>query len=368
MEPFNASLPMWKLTDRMAMYMNKRFQAIIQKQEIAIPFPREWSIPLLMDCNLAVDVVARAFGNRVSTGWDAHDYVGQLSPRNTGQNPAVEANLRKEFPPIHEKLREYNTPLLVTDKNGNALTWYLPGAVSRSRQDLMWSALKLLEPELKVKHTDQWRTAAENYRDPRESELKPGTVSMSPAWFEQGHDTEKYALKVSRPLVAEDSAAGRWLGAMMESSALIGGILSLVHPDLYHAGRDLILHLDQNPGSVDRPDRLRDILLAWTAPFQGLSVISNRVTPAHRDINAARESMDVLVALGKYRNGTLNLPGIGVALQYNPGTVAVLAARLLLHSAECDGERACVAYYMREKVQQRLGIAQPGWFCPEKID
>ncbi|KIM35995.1 hypothetical protein M413DRAFT_78802, partial [Hebeloma cylindrosporum] len=285
-----------------------------------------------------------------------------------GQNMAVEGHLRKQFPPVYDEPREYNIPILVTDRSGNALAWYLPRALSSSRQDTMWQALRELEPELIIKqHSTQWRAGPQNYRNPKDTELKPGTVNMSPAWFEQGHDTEKFSLKVSQPLVPQDGPASRWLAATMESSALIGGILSIVHPELYRTGRDLILQLDQNPDVVDRPIRLRQVLRLWTAPFQGLSVISNRVTPVHRDTNGAKESMDILVALGRYQQGTLKLPGIGLELRYDPGTVAVLAGRILAHSAECDGERACVAYYMREKVQQCLGMSCPGWFRPDKI-
>jgi len=77
--------------------------------------------------------------------------------------------------------------------------------------------------------------------------------------------------------------------------------------------------------------------------------------------------MDILVALGMYQEGTLELPGINVQLQYDPGTVVGIAGRVIAHSAKCNGDRACIAYYMREKVHHRLGVASPGWFQPEKI-
>jgi hypothetical protein len=151
---------------------------------------------------------------------------------------------------------------------------------------------------------------------------------------------------------------------MVESSALIGGILSIVHPKLYEAGKEAIVYLDEHPDMADRPERLRQLLQLWSAPFHGLSVISNRVTPVHRDSNGGKKWMDILVALGDYTEGFLELPGVGIRFEYLPGTVVAISGRVIAHSAECDGDRACIAYYMREKVQARLGLSQPDWFQP----
>lgn len=245
----------------------------------------------------------------------------------------------------------------------------------------MWDELKKLEPELKINTTSKnWRIGAKYYRSSPCQSIKAGTTSVSPAWFEQGHDvsnlvgeckyivtekkTDKYPLKVSKPLVPSDSPARRWLAAMLESSALIGGILSLVQPQLYEAGCNALLHLSQNPDEVDRPDTLLEVLQLWTAPFHGLSVISNRVTPIHRDSYGGKEWMDILVALGSYREGRLDLPTLGMWFRYDPGTIVALAGRVIAHSAECDGDRACIAYYMREKVHKRIGLPTPGWYAP----
>jgi len=51
-------------------------------------------------------------------------------------------------------------------------------------------------------------------------------------------------------LVPAEGLASHQLAVMMESSALIGGILSIVQPELYEAGRDALLLLYQNPKVV----------------------------------------------------------------------------------------------------------------------
>jgi len=97
----------------------------------------------------------------------------------------------------------------------------------------------------------------------------------------------------------------------------------------------------------------------WSTPFNGVSVISNRSTPLHRDCNSRKEWMDMLVALGMYNLGNLTVPGVGIEFVYNPGTVVGILGKVLQHGAECDGERACLAFYMRDKVQERLGLRVP---------
>ena len=53
----------------------------------------------------------------------------------------------------------------------------------------MFADLKMLERALKLdlKPSSNWRTTPETYR-PVEGGLKAGTMSISPAWFEQGHE------------------------------------------------------------------------------------------------------------------------------------------------------------------------------------
>lgn len=53
----------------------------------------------------------------------------------------------------------------------------------------IWESLKILEPSLKIQPSSKnWRISPLHYKKRTADMLKPGTVSMSPAWFEQGHD------------------------------------------------------------------------------------------------------------------------------------------------------------------------------------
>lgn len=100
----------------------------------------------------------------------------------------------------------------------------------------------------------------------------------------------------------------------------------------------------------------------WYSLFNGVQVISNRKTPVHRDSGTSSSWMDLLVTVGPYTTATFALPGVGVKLQYGSGTVIGVCGRLLRHGVEdVDGERICVAYYMKTNVQARLQVPPAGW-------
>jgi hypothetical protein len=71
--------------------------------------------------------------NLEKTIWSAPEYASNLTPKCTGQNEKVEANLLKKFPPIHNPTQYEFTPHIVTDVNGKGLEWYLPGILTEAR-------------------------------------------------------------------------------------------------------------------------------------------------------------------------------------------------------------------------------------------
>lgn len=58
----------------------------------------------------------------------------------------------------------------------------------------------------------------------------------------------------------------------------------------------------------------------------------------------------------------LELPGLGIRLVYDPRAVVGILGKVLSHGVgEVDGERACLAYYMRDGVHERLGMPPGSW-------
>ena len=151
---------------------------------------------------------------------------------------------------------------------------------------------------------------------------------------------------------------------MQESNALLGALLNVMHPELYHQAREGLIQLYNHPNFIrdGEQEALLAALRTWTNPFSALQVIVNRETPLHRDVRGRNAWYDMLVSLGNYTDGRFEVPGIGLRLNYPPGTVIGICSWALLHGAgKVNGDRICLAYFMRNKVLERLGIPAANW-------
>ena len=179
----------------------------------------------------------------------------------------------------------------------------------------------------------------------------------------------RFPLELSAPLKPGKDKSGRdksgitqWLEQIDLSSALMGALLATCHPDLYRAGREAWHALATNPNLVKESDELMGILPRYRSPFTAYSVISNRKTPVHRDNYSRAEWFNLLATVGKYVGGKMRLPGLGITLAYEAGTVVNICGLLIRHGVdEVEGNRVCIAHFMREKVHQRLNVNPPSW-------
>ncbi|KAF8799919.1 hypothetical protein BYT27DRAFT_7263528 [Phlegmacium glaucopus] len=177
----------------------------------------------------------------------------------------------------------------------------------------------MLDWALKVdpKLSNNWQTSPE-YFQLVEGGLKCGTLNISPARFEQGHEVFRCLLHVCMNLISttnqralpegvvrpyEGGPTCEWLRKSRSLFALMGGILSIVQLELFDLGVQALQLLESDPEVCDNPERLRELLGIWHMPFSALSVISNWVTPLHCDTGGWAEWMDLMLALGEYDNG-----------------------------------------------------------------
>ncbi len=91
-----------------------------------------------------------------------------------------------------------------------------------------------------------------------------------------------------------------WLKLQTQTNAIIGGILSIIHPEQYNIGIAMLRTLRAHPEQVHKAEYLPKILGVWNAPFNVMTLMSNRLTPFHRDNGAASPWYDMLVPLGHY--------------------------------------------------------------------
>lgn len=131
-------------------------------------------------------------------------YCDTIGVALTGQNQKTEDQISAKYPPIYLSIEHKTAPFVVTDMHKNGLVWYLPDILSGTRQACnpgrcqsilnplqmqIWKSLKILEPALRMtEKTTNWRNHVMHYRPAEHCQLKPGTVSLSPAWFQQGHE------------------------------------------------------------------------------------------------------------------------------------------------------------------------------------
>ena len=162
-------------------------------------------------------------------------------------------------------------------------------------------------------------------------------------------------------LKSRNGSAISWLKQTKDFTALAGSILSIIQPDLYHLSCQTLHDLSGDPDLTDNPLALLCALQTWYSPFLALSIISNRLMPFHRDLQGRPEWFDMLIAVGKYDHGRLSLPGLGLILRYNPGTVAAFSGKIMQHGATCTGNHACIAYYMRDNVLAWLKEPHINW-------
>ncbi len=70
----------------------------------------------------------------------------------------------------------------------------------------------------------------------------------------------------------------------------------------------------------------------------------------------------MLVMLGRYQKCDLKLPGLGVSLEYGPGTVLGISGSVLEHAAPSfKGDRVCYAYFMRNNVHEWANVPASDW-------
>jgi hypothetical protein len=132
--------------------------------------------------------------------------------------------------------------------------------------------------------------------------------------------------------------------------------LSLIHPDLFRSGNLMLKKLRTL-------ETTKEIASDWDSVYTGIQIISNRITPAHRDSKGRPEWYDLLAAVGGGSKPHLRIRDLGLELEYSSGTGVGLTGTILEHEVQAwgGGDRVCYAHFMREAVRKRLEVDPAGW-------
>ncbi|KAF8121620.1 hypothetical protein EV363DRAFT_1110964, partial [Boletus edulis] len=91
----------------------------------------------------------------------------------------------------------------------------------------------------------------------------------------------------------------------------------------------------------------------WPTVFSVGSIVANRASRLHWDLNGRPQWFDFLVTCGAYDDLDLVLPCLGLRLRYNPGTRVAMSGHLLQHGvSSVSGDRGVISLYMRDNVHE----------------
>ncbi|KAI6015914.1 hypothetical protein BKA83DRAFT_4129341 [Pisolithus microcarpus] len=235
---------------------------------------------------------------------------------------------------------EITDPTAVLDGNGNIKLWYLPGAIDHIYQKDVWDSLNVLraplEESLKKSRTHGWRNDQLLFRETADI---TGSIDLSPGWQPPNfHPEVSRLLKSGR----DGNGARQWVDQMSECHSLLSGTLAVIHPRMYAAGREALIRLDLEAKRREDTD-MSSILPSWNTVYN--------------NINGREPWLDMLVMVGDYPPLDFVIPTLNLRFRYNPGTIIAMSGSALEHGVGyTEGNRACLAYYMRHNVHQSVGV------------
>ncbi|KAF5334254.1 hypothetical protein D9611_014586 [Ephemerocybe angulata] len=323
-----------------------------------LPIPALLDRELVEDCYLAVDTVFEAAKgrNEYSTSWTLAEYTAGAKKPNDGTGdgefPKATLNRCQERPTLTD------TPCHVSDSDGRVLAWYFPGAISSRRQAQVEKAIvdlaHAMEKPLPMGQDGKtsWRTNSFFFRNPEECAVRPGrTDAPKPPNHEPGPSQT----------LAVDKDNEQFIRSLQEYNALVGGMLAVIHPDLYDVALATWKTIHHCPAGSTRPDRVQELLGIWASPFTAISLIVNRETPIHKDRLGGQNYLDAVATFGNYVNGRFEIPALGMRFRYNPGCVIFLNSYNFAHGASrVEGERYCIASFFRPDMVKNGSLYHQG--------
>ncbi len=219
-----------------------------------------------------------------------------------------------------------------------------------------------------------WRKS--NFNPPNEeTKFGWGTLTLVPGYFQQRRDVcllnfeifgqsspslQKLADQLYASKHFKTDYSREFLNLTKSTEAICNAIITIISPDMFHGGFQSIQELKKPNGDLANSHPNLD---HWVSIFSGLELIVNQKTPFHRDPGVSPPTYDLLLSAGTYKGIYLDLPDIDTKVQYDPETAILVCGRILGHRIMewTEGDRICMAHFVKDAVHDRLGIAQLTW-------
>ena len=151
--------------------------------------------------------------------------------------------------------------------------------------------------------------------------------------------------------------------AIADVELLCNCVTALITPELYDHGLAAISKIKEG---VEMAQKYQNVEL-WPSVYTTMQVIMNRVTPRHRDEGGCPTHFDLLLSAGVHHGTTFDVQELGVSLSYPPGTIVSLCGKVFFHEVcQWEGDRVCIAHFIKDTVHDRLDFPRPGW--PKRSD
>ncbi|EAU83989.2 hypothetical protein CC1G_12948 [Coprinopsis cinerea okayama7 len=287
-----------------------------------VPIPTDITPGLRAEGVQIVNVVEKAWdGMPLVLKWNLSDYFRDQV--NASESHRRETQHR--YAPLGKRCSTGLLPLitdtqLFVDASGNVGLWYLPGILSRQREENMLRALKAFSDHAQTCLAKLPEDEGLNrYQESPSFALASGVTSLS---------LLKYAPSINRPGASREflgSSAPPTLQLLqdtMETFVVLGGIIAVTQPWLFDAGLSILEMLHGRRIPVSDPINLRRVIGFWTSPFTTFDLIINRETVPQRNIQSPWWAYDLVWTLGNH-NGRLECPGLGYRFLVQGGTILV---------------------------------------------
>lgn len=150
----------------------------------------------------------------------------------------------------------------------------------------------------------------------------------------------------------------KWMEDFADAGALMSGIMRVMHPDQYRMAWEMMVRL--------KSVRPLAALHTWPTLFNAVTIVANRQCPLHREPEGSYPWYDILVSIGSYKTAPMYLRSLGFQVLNGPGTIVGFSGKTVCHGvADAAGHRICHAFYMRESIQDFLGVRPANWMTQE---